>query len=147
MNITRITIGRLYNLGSYEHIRYELSVEIPQGESAATVMMGMENVLSALNPKTHTHARDELEREKRSIEEMRRILAVDGPDDFRRIFGRFEGTPEEYIARCEEIHVKNVAERDAWEARCRKARMLLDDFGGAANWKDAKQDWDVEDFD
>lgn len=28
MNVTKITIGRLFNLGSYEHVRYELTVEI-----------------------------------------------------------------------------------------------------------------------
>jgi hypothetical protein len=41
MNITKITIGRLYNLGSYEHVRYELTAEVPQGESPATAIIGM----------------------------------------------------------------------------------------------------------
>ena len=51
MNITKITIGRLYNLGSYEHIRYELTCEIPSGESPATALIGLEKLIGALNPK------------------------------------------------------------------------------------------------
>lgn len=147
MNITKITIGRLYNLGSYEHVRYELTVEVPQGESPATAILGMEKILEALNPKTHTHSRGELEREKRQVEEMHRRFSDEGPDEFRRYHGHFVGTPEEYIARCEESHAANVAARDAWEARSAKARKLLEDLGGAANWKDAKLDWENDDYD
>ena len=42
MNITKITIGRLYNLGNYEHVRHDLTVEVKDGESAATAITGME---------------------------------------------------------------------------------------------------------
>ena len=149
MNITKITIGRLYNLGSYEHVRYELTAEVPQGESPATAIIGMEKILAALSPKTSTHSRDELAREKRQVEEMHRKLSDEGPDEFRRYYGHsFVGTPEEYIGRCEQSYSENVARREAWEARSAKARRLLDDLGGAANFKDAKLDWeDCNDFD
>lgn len=84
-----MTIGRLYNLGSYEHVRYELTAE-----------------------------------------------------EFRRRNGHFEGTPEEYVQRCKEMHGQNVAERNAWEERSAKARKMMDDLGGAAKWRDAKLDWE-----
>lgn len=142
MNISKITIGRLYNLGSYEHVRYELTAEIHASESAATAIMGMEKILAALSPKTHTHSRDELAREKKQVEEMHRLLSDEGPDAFRKHHSYFVGTPEEYIARCEESHAASVAERDAWEARSAKARKMLEDLGGAANWKDAKLGWE-----
>jgi hypothetical protein len=29
--VVRVGIGRLYNLGNYEHIRYDLTIEIPEG--------------------------------------------------------------------------------------------------------------------
>lgn len=149
MNITKITIGRLYNLGSYEHVRYELTAEVPQGESPATAIIGLEKILTALSPKTHTHSRSELEREAHQIEEMRHLLAGKGEEAFRQRHGfSFVSTPEEYIARCAESHAKNVADRDKWERRSAKARILLDDLGGAANFKDAKLDWeDCNDFD
>ena len=82
MQITKITIGRLYNLGSYEHVRYELTAEVPAGESAATAIIGMEKLMSALSPKTSTHSRDELDREKRGVDEMHRLLSDDGPEEF-----------------------------------------------------------------
>lgn len=145
MNITKITIGRLYNLGSYEHIRYELTAEVPQGESPATCIIGMEKIIEALSPKTATHSRGELAREKRQVEEKHRKLSEEGPEEFQRHYGHFVGTPEEYIGRCEQSHAENVARRDAWEARSAKARKLLEDLGGAANWKDAKLDWENDD--
>lgn len=139
--ISKITIGRLYNLGSYEHVRYELTVEVPEGESAATAMVGAERILSALSPKTSTHSRTDLAREQHQLEEMRRKLT--DPDEFKRHYGHsFVGTPEEYIERCEQSHAVNVARRDAWEAKAALARKMLDDLGGAAKWKDAKLDWD-----
>lgn len=148
MNITKITIGRLYNLGSYEHVRYELTAEVPDGESAATALLGLERIITALSPKTSTHSRPELEREHNRIEEMRHQLAGKGEDEFRRIHGHFVGTPSEYIDRCAQSYSESVARRDAWEARSEKARKLLDDLGGAANWRDAKLDWQSgDDFD
>lgn len=146
MKVTKITIGRLYNLGSYEHVRYELTAEVPEGESPATALLGMEKLLAALSPKTHTHSRGELDREKHQVEAMRKLLAEKGPEEFRHRHSFFVGTPEEYIARCEESHAKSVAERDEWESRSEKARKMLDDLGGAANWKDAKLDWETDDY-
>lgn len=142
MNITKITIGRIYNLGSYEHVRYELTAEIPVGESPATAIIGMERIIAGLSPKTHTHSRGELERERFRLAEDKKLLTENGPEEFRRIHGHFVGTPEEYIARCEDGHRKNVQDRDEWEARSAKARKLFEDLGGAANWKDCKLDWE-----
>lgn len=149
MNVTKITIGRLYNLGSYEHIRYELTAEVPAGESPATALLGLEKILAGLSPKTHTHTREELRREGLRIEELRSSLkATTDENEFRRKHGHFVGTPEEYVSRCEQWHFENVKNRDAWERRSAKARKLLEDLGGAANWKDAKLNWENDsDFD
>jgi hypothetical protein len=96
MKITKITIGRLYNLGSYEHVRYEISVEVPEGESSATALIGLEKVVTALSPKTHTHSRDELRREAIRLEIMGKELALT-EDEFRRKNGFFEGSPLDYL--------------------------------------------------
>lgn len=148
MNVSRITVGRVFNLGNYENVRYELSVDVPAGESPATALVALENIISALLPKTSTHSRDELERELRRIGEMRLCLQRGGEEEFKRVHGfHIVGTPDEYIQRCQESYEKNVAAREAWEAKSKKARQLLDDLGGAAVWKDAKQDWeDDSDF-
>jgi len=144
MNVTKITIGRLYNLGSYEHVRYEISVEVKEGESAATAMLGLEKILSELNPRTSTNSRQELAREFHRITELRNELSLP-EDEFRRKHGHFVGTPFDYVKRVQESHDQNVAKRYAWERRQSKARKMLEDLGGAANWRDAKLDWETDD--
>lgn len=145
MNITKITIGRLYNLGSYEHIRYELTVEVPQGESPATAITGMEKILAGLAPLKNAciKSADELERMARAVEAMKTMPAV----EWDRHYRGYEGTPTEIIERhqksLEEDSVKSKAAID----RAKHARKLFDDLGGAANWKDAKLDWENDDYD
>lgn len=146
MRISKITIGRLYNLGSYEHIRYEhiryeLTLEVPESESASLAILGLEKIIEALNPKTSTNTRGELDREHLNLTEKRNRLSL-SEDEFRRHYGHFVGTPAEYVERCELSHAENVKRRNAWEARSEKARKMLDDLGGAANWKDAKLEWE-----
>lgn len=145
--ISRITIGRLFNLGSYEHVRYELTIEVPEDESAATALEGTERLLAALNPKEPGNVPSEstVQHDERRVADMKERLAK-GADEFNRYYGPgFVGTPEEYIARCEESLRESIARREAWKARAKKARSLLDDLGGAAKWRDAKLEWDDDD--
>ena len=145
MKVSKITIGRLYNLGSYEHVRYEISVEMTEGESPATAMIGLEKIIAALSPKTHTHSRDELNRELLTVTELGKHLNEMSEEEFRRRHGFFEGSPVDYWKRCEQGYLQNVSQRVAWEQRSSKARKLLEDLGGAANWKDSKMDWEDND--
>lgn len=147
MRTTRITIARLFNLGSYEHCRYEISVEIAEGESAKSAIIGLEKVMAALAPesKCSVRTRGELDRELNCVLELRNQLSLP-EDEFRRRHGHFEGTPKEYYERCEKMHAENVARREAYEKRAARARELLDELGGAEHWKDAKLDWENDYF-
>ena len=49
--VSRIVVGRLYNLGNYEHVRYELTVDVPEGRSAALALKNTLRLLKAANPK------------------------------------------------------------------------------------------------
>ena len=144
MKTTKITIARLYNLGSYEHARYEITAEISEGESASKALIGLEKILSALNPKPpgSVPSEDETKREIRRLEEMR---ALDD-DTFERCHGGYKGTRAEYIERISKSIAEGTARREAWQAKAEKARDLLDDLGGAAEWKDAKLDWEDDAF-
>lgn len=142
--ISRITIGRLFNLGSYEHVRYELTIEVPEGESASTALEGAERLFVALNPKEpgSVSSESDIERQQRQVNDMKERLSV-GSGEFERYYGHgYVGTPEEYIARCEQSLAESIQKRQAWKARSQKARSLLDDLGGAAKWRDAKLEWD-----
>lgn len=144
--VSKITVARLYNLGSYEHARYELTIEVPEGASAAKTLRGIERLLSALSPKPPGDVKSdaEIDRERHRLLEMKKLLA-DNPADFERFHGGYKGTADEYLTRIESGLHESIAKREVWEARAAKARELLDDLGGAAEWKDAKLDWE-DDF-
>jgi putative NADH-flavin reductase len=145
MNITKITIGRLFNLGSYEHARYELSVEVPPGESAATALTGLERIIEALNPRRPCNVPSE-EETKHAANRIGAMRAM-SPEDFERQYLGYgsKATQASYIASSEQDLADGIKRREEWQARAKRARELLDDLGGAAVWKDAKQDWDTED--
>lgn len=142
MKVTKITIGRLYNLGSYEHVRYELTAEVPEGESAAKTVTALERVLSGLSPLKNAciNSESEIERKKLEVEEMRTMPVV----DWERRYGHCKGAAAEVIARFEKSLTEEIQKRNKALERAKKARELFDDLGGAANWKDAKLDWEDE---
>jgi len=144
MNITKITIGRLYNLGSYEHVRYEMTAEIAEGESASKALIGLEKILSALNPKAPGSVPDEdaIKRDIRRLQEMRAL----NDEDFERFHGGYKGTRAEYLDRISQSIAEGTERLNAWKAKAAKARELLDDLGGAAEFKDAKLDWENYDY-
>ncbi len=144
MRVTKITIGRLYNLGSYEHVRYELSLEVGDGESAALALQGIERIMAALNPKRPGNVPSEIE----TAHEHRRMDAMNELSDeqFERMHGGYVGTRAEYMERIRHSTEEGEKRREVWKERSRKARELLDDLGGAAVWKDAKLEWDDADY-
>lgn len=144
MNVTKITIGRLYNLGSYEHVRYELTCEIPTGESPATAIIGMENIIDALNPKEPEGVLSVSDL-KRMADMIAAIKELSDEDFAIRHGNRISRT--ENVADAEKKLARRVQIRGQWEARAAKARKLLEDLGGAANWRDAKLEWDLSNED
>ena len=137
--ITRISIGRVYNLGNYEHVRYELTAEIGPDDSAAAVVRGLEKIIIGLKPDS-IKSLDDLRREVDEIERMQKFSA----DEWARHHHFSVGTREEVTARYITSHADHVRERHESIARQQKARELFDDLAGAAVWKDAKDSWDVE---
>lgn len=143
MKTTKLTIARLFNLGSYEHIRYEITVELAEGDSAEKTIIGLEKVMESLKPecKTAVKSRSDLRRDAARIAELRAKLVQTTEDQFRHQVGHFVGTPVEYIARLESAHIEEMGKRVAYEMRCQKARALLDDLGGSEKFTDCKLSW------
>lgn len=142
MKVSKITIGRLYNLGNYEHVRYELTVEVPAGESAAEAVLGLENILRGLKPDRGAKSAEELERAGKKIALMQQMADADfqahhcygttlTPEKREQILNNYRQTLADETARAE-----------AAKTRREVAQSLFDDVGGAAEWKDAKADWD-----
>jgi len=144
MKVTKITIGRLHNLGNYEHIRYELTAEIKGVDSPTMTLIGMEKIIDALNPlrPVNVPSKEESEREANHITRMR----IMSDEDFKQQYLGYgsKATRESYIASHEKSLAEGVDRFKKWKARAAKARELLEDLGGAANWKDAKLGWEED---
>lgn len=124
--VSRITIGRLYNLGNYEHIRYEIAADIPDGEDAANVIVNLESILGALNPKPEAAGGYHRGRLKELIEIQKA--------------GSLTPSQAETLA---DLQKQNAAYRHGVERR-EKARAALNDLGGTTVFTDAKDKWDDE---
>ena len=48
--VTTITMARLYSLGNYEHIRFEITAAVPEGGSAKATLLDLGSVLARLKP-------------------------------------------------------------------------------------------------
>lgn len=144
MNVTKITVGRLYNLGSYEHVRYEITVEVKETESAALAITGIERILSGLAPisKQGVKTQGELQRLTEEVERMKTMPVV----DWERQYGHCKGSAAEVIERYQKSLEEEALKTHACLNRAAIARRLFDDLGGAAVWKDAKLDWE-DDYD
>jgi hypothetical protein len=119
--VSRLSVGRLCNLGNYEHIRYEVTVEIPEGVDVTATLKTLETALNtlAVRPPSsweYQHAKDMLAK------------------------------PEEALAPHERANLegyKRTVERmDNWQRKQEYARALLGDFSLSSEFTDHKQGWD-----
>lgn len=142
MRITKITIGRLYNLGNYEHVRYELTAEIAEGESAATAVTGLAKILNGIRPLKGVKTEREITLAREHIETLKSL----NEEDWLREHRYSVGTREEVIARYQQSLDEDIERRAKSIARQKQAQKFFDDLGGAAEWKDAKHDWSEDYF-
>lgn len=120
--VSKITVGRLHNLGNYEHVRYEIAVDIPEGASAAAVMADIENILADLNPKPPCRDWD-LERAQEALKKPESEMA-------------------EYELHNIPAHKQTVEKYEEWRKWQMAARAHLDAIGGSVSYVDAKDTWD-----
>jgi hypothetical protein len=123
--VSRITIGRLYNLGNYEHVRYELTVDVPAGVKPSHALTQMLRVLKAANPKPPCSAYE--------IRTAREALAKD------------PATLSQYDRDNLETFKERVSRYDEWLALKERAVRILDEMGGSRVEVDAKEAWGFED--
>jgi hypothetical protein len=121
--ITKITMAALYGLGRYEHVRYELSAEVGEGESATAAFQEVRYILAMLKPVCRPDC-------ARSLEEASKL------------------TPEERNNYQNEHLVEWAEEMGAYHlklSRKAEAIKMLDTLGGNRQFRDAKQDWENQD--
>lgn len=113
--VDRITISRLFNLGNYE-----LSVEVPEGESARNALLDVARIIKGVGPVKAPYgyqaAKDLLNKPYTSISPVE----AEKIEEARKLVAEFDGA---------------VNYRD-------ECLQRLDGLGGTRVHKDAKDDWD-----
>lgn len=133
MKASKITIARLYNLGNYEHVRYEITVEVPPDQSAERALRGLGNILEGLNP-AH-YPKIDLEEAGRKIQRL-----IEWTEE--QVEQRYGEKKADLLARWQ-ADLEEARQAQAQQAARRdECLAALDDVGGIAERKDAKQDWD-----
>lgn len=123
--ITRISLGRVYNLGNYENLRVELAIDVAEGDDAASVFKNASAILANLHAKSGVDSYDKAR--------ARRILAIPeaalDEDDRKRL-----------------PWAKEITEKfEAAKARRLAARAALSTLEFSSQYKDHKLDWEDED--
>lgn len=139
--VSRISIGRVYNLGNYEHVRYEVTVEVPEGQSASKAIVGLEKIIAGLAPLRCIKTEAELKRSAANIERMEKLTT----EEWNREHQFSVGSRSEIIARHKKDHAADILRTARAKRKAARARALFDDLNGSATWKDAKLDWHQDD--
>lgn len=115
--LSRFSIARLYNLGNYEHVRYELTVEVPPECSAKEAFLAALQLLHSADP--HPPCT------KREFEEATQALA------------RPAAEMDEYDRKNLERHKMRLEAREVWEHNRKLALEALDRLGGKTEYREA----------
>src|SRR5687768_11640247 len=120
--VSKITIARLHNCGNYEHIRYEITVDVATGANPASVVEEIEGVLDDLKPLRGGDYDYELVR-------ARAVLAK----------------PANELTSLEasnlDVYRDRVRKADEAAQKRQRAYERLSSFGGSAVFTDAKENW------
>jgi hypothetical protein len=120
--VTSIAMERVFNLGDYENIKYNIRVEVAHGDDPTRVLVSLENILNNLRAKSGV-SDYMLERAKRALEKPESELTESEKvslDDYRS-----------YVQRDEDAQMRR-----------RKAREALSTLDYTNEHKDHKRDWD-----
>lgn len=117
--VTHIAVSRLFNLGNYQNVRYDVGVDVPAEANAEDIFRELNYILAALKPIPRPNC----------VEELRRALKKDEADRSSYEKENWESW-NEVVA--------------AWELRKKlrqEAIKALDSLGGHSEFRDAKETW------
>lgn len=123
--VTSISVSRLFNLGNYENVKYDIAAELPEGTSAKAVLLQLASTVWALGPIRTPHCRQEYEDALKKVDAQRSNYEKEHM--------------QEWQERMAAYHTKVAARAQAVEE--------LDNLGATSTRKDAKNTWDDPDDD
>ena len=121
--VSKITVARLFNLGNYEHIRYEITADVPKGGSPKQTLMDALRIVALLKPIPKPY----------ELESYRELLKKDASELTEREKERLDSV------------VKTVGTYDMCVKRRTDAIEMLDDVGGVSVRTDGKAKWEDDD--
>lgn len=124
--LARFSIGRLFNLGNYEHVRYELTVEVPPECSAKEAFQNALLLLRAASP--HGPCT------KSELESARSTLAKPAEE-----LGHYERAQLD-------VYKSRVADYEIYTHNRALALEALDKLGGKVEYKDCRAAFEPEDY-
>lgn len=123
--ITRLSIGRVHNLGNYENVRYEVQVDVGEGENVSQLLANLENIL----------------------EDVRAVSWVSKWDYDRA--KEMLAKPASELSEIElsnlDLYKKRIADYESVNEKRQKAKDALNTLGGNTVFTDAKENWDDQD--
>jgi hypothetical protein len=131
--ISRVTLARLHNLGNFEHMRYEVTVELPPGTSPASVLREVEDTLNALEPRQPVSDYQLHAAMKLVVQPVPTLQPATDDDPF--------DSPEQALRRAlqaREDAAKQIARHEAWLASRSAALQRFDVLGGTSTFTDRK---------
>lgn len=108
--ITQVSIARLYSLGNYEHVRFELTANVPEGCSAKDTFLGLAAVCGRLRPVKKPYQYEHAMAVLNKLPEQQSESEKASLEEYAKIVGEYEGA--------------KALQRGAFEA--------LDDLGGTS---------------
>lgn len=123
--ISRITVGRVHNLGNYENIRYEVTVDVGFNDNPAKILNHLETTLEDLQAESGVD----------SYELRRARAALEKP----------ESELDEWDLKNLDGFKNKVAKHEEAIKRRAEAKEALNSLGGTAVYTDAKDSWSDED--
>lgn len=122
--IARITVGRVHNLGNYENVRYEVTVDVGTNDNPAEILRELETTLSDLRANSGVASYE--------LKAAKEILA----------------TPEDELTDWNKTHLdtykQRIADVEAAQLKREQARQNLAKFGGSGVYTDHKDNWEED---
>lgn len=135
--ISRLTIARLFNLGSYEHVRYEVTVELPPGTSPASVMTELDATMADVDPKPPVSTWGLYEAQNLLSKPAPEAPAA-SPDDDDDPFSESPIARHHRLLEKREEAKRDIERYEAWRQRRDAALAKLDQFGGTRTYSQPK---------
>lgn len=123
--VSTISIGATFNCGNYENVRYDVSAQVGEGESALAAFQELRYIVALLKP----------------------VRRPDCEDSFERVSKKTESERSAYEAEHFQEWADKMAAFHSRNSRRAEAIKMLDTLGGNRQYRDAKQSWENYDDD